>query len=134
MLQRTNQWLFALIAGDILTLAIVTVIGFASHGTAGTAGARMLTTFIPLTVAWFLIAPHLLVYRKEKVYDIRQLWRPFWAIILAAPMAAWLRGLILGSPILPLFVIILGGTSAIAVLLWRVIFWYGSGRLKQKDG
>ena len=38
---------YVLIAGDIITLAIVTIIGFASHGTADTAGARMLTTFIP---------------------------------------------------------------------------------------
>ena len=54
-----------LIVGDIFTLIIVTVIGFASHGTAGTAGSRMLTTFLPLAAAWFLIAPHLMSNSKS---------------------------------------------------------------------
>lgn len=134
MLDRSNQWLYALIAGDILTLALVTIIGFASHGTVETAGSRMLTTFVPLTAAWFLIAPHLMVYKKELVYDFRQLWRPFWAIILAAPMAAWLRGVILNAPILPSFVLIIGGVSALAILLWRAIFWLVAVRVKHADG
>lgn len=134
MFRRSNEWLLALIAGDIITLAIVTLIGFASHGTAGTAGTRMLTTFLPLTIAWFLVAPFLKVYHNEIVYDFRQLWRPFWATILAAPMAAFLRGLFLSSPILPLFVVILGGVSALAILLWRVIYWLVAVRMKHNDG
>jgi hypothetical protein len=134
MLHRSNQWLYVLIAGDILTLALVTIFGFASHGTVDTAGSRILTTFAPLTAAWFLIAPHLMVYKKEIAYDFRQLWRPFWAIILAAPMAAWLRGVILNASILPLFVLIIGGVSALAILLWRVIFWLVAVRMKQTDG
>lgn len=76
MQNRGNLQRFVLIAGDIITLAIVTVIGFASHGTADTAGSRMLTTFIPLVVAWFLVAPFLHVYHTEVFHDGRQLWRP----------------------------------------------------------
>jgi hypothetical protein len=41
---RSNSGLYLLIAGDIIALAFVTIVGFASHGTAGTAGIRMLTT------------------------------------------------------------------------------------------
>ena len=52
-----RRYLALLIVGDIITLVIVTVIGFASHGTLGSAGARMLTTFFPTAVAWFLVAP-----------------------------------------------------------------------------
>jgi hypothetical protein len=131
---HTNRRRYYLILGDILTLAIVTVIGFASHGTAGTAGTRMLTTFIPLVVAWFLIAPHLKAFDQELVRESRQLWRPLWAMILAAPMAAWLRGLLLGSPILPNFVIILGGVSALAILAWRGLYWLFMTRMKLADG
>lgn len=119
-----------LIFGDIITLGLVTIIGFASHGTAGTAGSRMLTTFIPLVVAWFLIAPFLRVYDPQVAGDWRQVWRPFWGMVLAAPMAAWMRGVILDAPILPLFVIILGGVSALGILLWRVLFIAFVGRLK----
>ncbi len=134
MQNRGNLQRFVLIAGDIITLAIVTVIGFASHGTADTAGSRMLTTFIPLVVAWFLIAPFLQVYDNQISRDGRQLWRPLWAMILASPMAAWLRGLMLSSPILPVFVIILGGVSAVAILVWRGIFWLVATRMKRING
>lgn len=134
MQNRGNLQRFVLIAGDIITLAIVTVIGFASHGTADTAGSRILTTFIPLVVAWFLIAPFLQVYDNQISRDGRQLWRPLWAMILASPMAAWLRGLMLSSPILPVFVIILGGVSAVAILVWRGIFWLVATRMKRING
>lgn len=134
MLNRSKLWRYYLIIGDILTLTIVTVIGFASHGTAGTAGSRMLTTFIPLLVAWLLIAPHLKVYDRDIVLDGRQLWRPFWAMVLAGPMAAWLRGVLLNSPILPAFVIILGGVSALAILAWRGLYWLIMTRMKRLDG
>jgi hypothetical protein len=124
---------YVLIAGDIITLAIVTIIGFASHGTADTAGSRMLTTFIPLVAAWLLIAPYLKVYDRNIVLEGSQLWRPLWAMVLATPMAAWLRGLMLSSPILPVFVVILGGVSAVAILIWRGLYWLVATRLKRND-
>jgi hypothetical protein len=118
-----------LVIGDLITLTLVTVIGFASHGEATSAGLRMLTTWIPLTVAWFLIAPFFGVYDSERTMDYRQLWRPFWAMVVAGPMAGWLRSVILGlithnglnTPILPIFVVVLGGFAALAMLAWRVI-------------
>ncbi len=119
-----------LLAGDVLTLALTTVVGFASHGTAGSAGARMLTTFVPLVAAWFLVAPHLQVFDLQRAVDPRQLWRPFWAMVLAGPFAAWLRGAWLKAPILPLFVVILGGVSAYAILAWRALFWLLFRRVK----
>ena len=131
---RSNTGLYRLLAGDIIALAIVTIVGFASHGTAGTAGIRMLTTFLPLLVAWFLIAPHLEVYDLERLLDVRQLWRPVWAMVLAAPMAGWLRGILLSSPILPLFVFILGGVGALTILVWRGLFWIWLTRSKPSDG
>lgn len=118
-----------LLLGDALVLMLVTVIGFATHGTAGTAGFRMLTTYIPLLAAWLLISPHLKVYDRESVADYHQLWRPFWAMVLAAPMAAWLRGLWLNAPILPIFVVILGGVSALSILAWRGLFAFTFARM-----
>ena len=131
---QINANRYVLIAGDIITLAIVTLIGFASHGTADTAGTRMLTTFIPLVAAWLLIAPYIKVYDQNIVLEGRQLWRPLWVMVLAAPMAAWLRGLMLRSPILPVFVLILGGVSALAILIWRGLYWLVATRLKRTDG
>ncbi len=112
-----------LIAGDVLTLGLVTIFGFATHGTLGSAGMRMLTTFIPVLIAWLLIAPFVGAYNLEWTADVRQLWRPFWAMVLAAPFAAWLRGAWLGTAIMPMFVVVLGGVSALAILCWRLLYW-----------
>ncbi len=125
----SNQQII-LILGDTLTLASATVFGFASHGTADSAGFRMLTTFIPLLAAWFLIAPHLGVFDLERAKDLRQIWRPFWAMVLAGPMAAWMRGAWLNAPVLPLFVVVLGGFSAIGLLVWRFFFGLAFSRKK----
>lgn len=111
-----------LLIGDIFTLALVTAWGFATHDRLGSAGLRLLTTFIPLLVAWLLVSPHLKVFEPERAAEARQLWRPFWAMWLAAPLAAWLRGVMLGSAVLPLFVVILGGFSALAILAWRSLY------------
>jgi hypothetical protein len=112
-----------LIAGDILVLLLVTIFGFATHGELGSAGLRMLTTFVPLVVAWVLVAPHLGVFDLEKNGQVGQLWRPFWAMVLAGPWAAWLRGTLVNAPIVPIFVVVLGGISAIALLVWRFLYW-----------
>lgn len=120
--------------GDIVTLVIVTVIGFASHNELGAAGSRMLTTFFPLVLAWFLVSPHLGVYQPVRISDPRQLWRPFWAMVLAGPFAAWLRGMWLSMPIQPTFVVVIGGVSALAILIWRAIYWLFVYYLRRSNG
>jgi hypothetical protein len=123
-----------LILGDIITLALVTAFGFASHGTLGSAGMRMLSTFIPILIAWVLLAiPHN-AFKLEIANQFRELWRPFWAMVLAAPLAAFLRGLWLGTPILPVFVLVLGGVSALAILIWRAIYLGLVSRIGRIDG
>ena len=125
-----NKRRFILICGDVLVFGLVTLFGFSSHQTVGTAGSRMLTTFIPLLLGWGLIAPFLGVYDPAKAADWRQLWRPFWAMVLAGPMVGWLRGVWLDQVILPVFVIVLGGVSALAIFAWRFAFWLVSSRMK----
>jgi hypothetical protein len=125
-----NKRRLILICGDVVIFSLVTLLGFSSHQTLGTAGARMLTTFIPLVVGWGLIAPFLGVYDPARVADWRQLWRPFWAMVLAGPMVGWLRGVWLGQAILPVFVLVLGGISALAILTWRAGFWLVTSRMK----
>ena len=113
-----------LILGDIIALAIITVIGFASHGeTEISFVPRMLTTFIPLVVSWFLIAPWLGLFDAQITSESKQLWRPLLAILLAAPMTAILRATMLNAVALPLFTFILGGSAALGMLVWRGL-WY----------
>ena len=121
MSSRRTQWII-LVCGDIITLALVTGLGFARHGTLGSAGLRMLTTFIPLLIAWFAVAPFLGAYDLGHANKLAELWRPGWAMVLAAPLAAWLRGAWLNAPILPIFVLVLGGFSTMAILTWRAAY------------
>lgn len=108
--------------GDATVLGIVTLFGFASHGELGDAGMRMLTTFLPLLGGWFAAGPVLGVYQREWALQPAALWRPAWAMILAAPLAAWLRSVWLGTAIVPVFVAVLGGVALAAMLLWRLVF------------
>jgi hypothetical protein len=113
----------ALIAGDVIAYAVITLIGFASHRElAGPALARMLATFVPFTAAWLLVAPWLGVYRQDIARTPRDLWRPALAASLSAPLGAYLRGTWLVAPILPLFVTVMAGVSALVILVWRAAF------------
>ena len=129
----TSQ-LLILLVGDALVLALMTIAGFASHDELGTAGVRMLTTFLPFLVAWLLAAPHIGAFNRNHVTDVRQLWRPFWAMILAAPLAAWLRGAWLGAPILPVFVAVVGGLNAMAMLAWRGLYLLAASKMRRVHG
>jgi hypothetical protein len=120
MLPKYKIWL---VLGDVLTIAILTLIGFAMHGELQTSFlVRMFTTFLPLLAGWFLIAPWLGLFRPEITKEPRQLWRPLLAMLLAAPLAGTLRAVMLGSVVLPLFVGILGASCAFGMFLWRAVW------------
>jgi len=99
---------------------VITVVGFASHGEMAISFVpRMWTTFIPLVISWFLIAPWLGLFNAQITSNLKQLWRPPLAMILAAPMTTILRATMLNTVALPLFTFILGGSAALGMLVWR---------------
>ena len=113
-----------LIAGDILAIGLVTIIGFATHGDTGLSFLpRMAATFFPLVIAWFLLAPWLGLFQDEVIHNARQLWRPALAALFAAPLAAVLRGLMLNTPIIPIFAVVLSATSALGMVVWRALYF-----------
>ena len=112
-----------LILGDILAITLITLIGFATHGEAGLSFLpRMAAIYFPLSIAWFLLAPSLELFQSEITSDPKQLWRAALTALFAAPLATVLRGLILNAPIIPIFAVVLGGTSALGMLGWRGIY------------
>ena len=124
MFKKTNQKKTILILGDTLTLLIVTLIGFATHGeTSISFLLRMLTTFIPLLVGWFLLAPWFGLFNSELNSNSKQLWRPAFAMLFAGPLAVVLRGLILNAPIIPIFAVVLSATSALGLMIWRTLYF-----------
>jgi len=128
-----SNHLVLLAAGDAVVLALITLAGFARHGELSTAGLRVFSTFIPLCVAWALVAPWLGVFKANYAADPRQLWRPLLAIFIAAPLAGWLRGFWLGAPVLPDFVLVLAAFSGLGILIWRSL-WLLLTRRMGSDG
>ncbi len=122
MLTR-EKFPFLLVSGDVAVLFLVTLVGFASHDRLGSSVVRIMTTLVPVLVGWVLIGVHVGVFDPARAADPRQLWRPFWAMVLAGPFAGWLRAVFLGSGVAPLFVVVLGGFSALALLAWRTLYW-----------
>ena len=112
-----------LILGDLLAIAFITLIGFATHGEAEFSFLpRMAADFFPLCISWFLLAPSLELFQQETVSNPKQLWRPVVAVFYAAPLAAVLRGFILNAPIIPVFAAVLAGTVALGMVVWRLIW------------
>jgi hypothetical protein len=112
-----------LIPGDLLAIALITFIGFATHGEAELSFLpRMAAVYFPLSICWFLLAPALGLFQSRITFDPKQLWRPALAMIFAAPLAAVLRGFILNAPVIPIFAMVLSITSALGMLVWRGIF------------
>ena len=119
-----------LVLGDLAALAVVTLLGFATHNTLGTAGARMLSTFIPLTAAWFLVGGLAGVLDPRSAASPRALWRPVLAMLFAAPLFGVFRAWMLGtSTVTVIFVLVMGGVGAAAMLLWRGAYalWIAPG-------
>ena len=109
-----------LIIGDLLAIAVLTLIGFASHGEADVSFLpRMSALFFPLGISWFLIAPVLGLFQEQVTSSPKQFWRPAFAMIFAAPLAAVLRGFLLNAPIIPIFAVVLAATSALGMVIWR---------------
>ena len=132
MLERKNYyWLHV---GDICAIALVTVIGFASHGSLDTADLRMLTTFVPLLVAWYLISPFLGVFQSDVITDWHKLWRPALAMVYAAPFAAWLRAIMLDTATSWIFIGVLAAVSAAGIMIWRGLYWLVVCRDKVQNG
>jgi hypothetical protein len=114
-----------LIFGDLLAIALVTFIGFATHGEASLSFLpRMAAIFFPLCIAWFLLAPSLGLFQRETTSNPKQLWRPALAAVFAAPFAAVLRGFILNAPIIPIFAAVLSVTSALGMVIWRSLYFF----------
>lgn len=113
-----------LIFGDIFSIAIITFIGFATHNEANISFIpRIAAVFFPLVIAWFLLAPWLGLFQPEITSNPRQLWRPAFAMLFAVPLAAFLRGLILNTPVIPIFVVVLSATTALGMVLWRGLYY-----------
>lgn len=89
---------------------------------------RFAAAYIPLALTWFLLAPWFGLFDESVNRNARLLYRPALTVLFAAPLAAVLRGLVLGENIQPLFAIIFATTNAVGMVAWRALWLWISTR------
>lgn len=110
-----------LILGDLLVVLAATLAGFANHGELQPAAFnRIVATFVPFSAAWFLASPWLGCFDARRAMGRGRMWRAPLAALLAAPLGAVLRGLWLGTPVLPVFAVVMGAVLGAAMFVWRL--------------
>jgi hypothetical protein len=117
-LSQHRPW--AIVIGDAVMHLIITLFGFASHDTLQPEFLnRILATFAPFFIAWLVSAFLFGLFSWGRIKDPRQLWRPPLAAIIAAPVGGIVRGLWLRSTILPTFILVMAGVTAVGMFVWR---------------
>ena len=112
-----------LIIGDVLAIALLTIIGFATHGETDISYLpRMAASFIPVTVAWFMLAPWFGLFDESIIVNPKNLWRVLLVFLFAAPLAVMLRAAWLNTAGLPIFTLVLGSTNALGMIVWRWLY------------
>lgn len=112
-----------LVIGDMIAIALFTLIGFATHGEMELSYLpRMGASFFPVLIGWFLLAPWFGLFNDEAAEYKKILWRVPLAMLFAAPLATVLRAVVLHSAVIPLFALILGSTNAFGLLAWRLVY------------
>jgi len=115
--------------GDAAVLAVLTVVGFASHSEL-TAVPRMIGNVLVFAAAWFLVAPFFGLFgRPALLHPGQALWRTALAWIVAAPLGAFLRSVALDrATIVVVFVEVTIAVNGLGLVLWRTgsAWWNGS--------
>ncbi len=112
-----------LVIGDTIALLVTTLIGFVTHGEGNLSFLpRFLAAFVPITISWLILAPWLGLFQPEITSNIKQLWRVPIAMLFAAPLAVTVRGTLLVSDVIPIFVLVFGVTSAFGLIIWRGLY------------
>ena len=117
----SRRQLITLIAGDVILLLVITLLGFATHRR-GLTGGRWLTTFLPLVFSWFLAAPLTGLYRAGVADRLPEFWRTVITGVLAASLAVLLRGIWLRQPVIPVFGLVMMAMTAAVMGVWRLVW------------
>ena len=109
------------IIGDAVVLVSLTVLGFLTHDTLDETW-RLAVTSLGVLVAWALVAPWFGAFSTEVLLRPAAVWRVAWAWAIAAPVAGFLRGLVLGVSVSATFILVTIAVNGAAMVVWRAAF------------
>ncbi len=113
--------LITLLAGDLITWLIVTLIGFSNHQS-NLSLFRVAVNYLPLVLAWLVVAPWFGAYKLETATQPIRIPQLVLAVLICAPLAAVLRGMLLGTVVQTIFVVVLGLTNGLGLAVWRALW------------
>lgn len=124
------MWLpyFLLLTDDAIAILAVTWLGLRFHQTDALLFERLPFTFLPFYAAWLLAAFLLELYKPDRAGNWAYLWRVPLAAAFAAFLGAPLRSLWLGTPLQPIFILVMGLAIAIGLLISRSIYILAFGK------
>jgi hypothetical protein len=123
MSTKTNEPSFFLIIGDFIAFLIVTIIGFANHNSQFDI-LRILANWIPLCLAWSMAAPLLGLWTLRQPSLLKNWWKIIWGIVLCVPLAVVIRGFILNTPTIGIFVLVMIAFSTVGLFVWRLLWFF----------
>ncbi len=111
-----------LLVDDAVIILFITLVGIRFHQTDTTLLGRLPYTFFPFLAAWYFFAAPLRLYDPATASKWAQLWRVPAAAVFAAPIGAALRSFWLNTPLVPVFVVVMGTALCIGILISRSVF------------
>lgn len=126
------------IAGDLIVIALIVLIGFATHGELEMEPdelVRMVVLFLEIALLWGLIGQQLGVF-TEPIITSRFTWQVPMTMLIAAPFSALMRAVVLGIPVSPVFILVITAVTTTAITIWRFALASirGSRRLRPRPG
>ena len=109
------------VPGDVVVLIVLTIVGFASHSTLDET-VRVIVTTAGVLVAWAIVAPWFGAFTTETITRWSGVWRVALAWAVAAPVAGFLRGLLLDLVVSPTFILVTIAVNGAALVAWRIGF------------
>jgi hypothetical protein len=106
------------VAGDVVVLFVLTLIGFVTHSTLDEIG-RLVVTTLGVLAAWAIVGPWFGVFSTTVLTRWIAVWQVALAWAVAAPVAGFLRGLLLDVNVSATFILVTIAVNGAALVVWR---------------
>lgn len=136
--KSSGHWLVLLVIGDLVVMFLTVLAGRVSHAFSAADLRGGLWAAAPFIISWFLVTPWFGLFRPAVSLHWRNLTLRLllaWCLI-GIPLAMVLRALFLGRSIpggiVPVFALVMLGTTTVTMLVWRLVYIWLLHRLDNR--